>query len=87
MSTARWVHGHLRKMDWVSRHEEFYRLKDSRPRGNLMLLLTGLFGPDQLLIATFAGNDVGPVIILPDKIRQRQRQLKIDDLFAKKAQH
>ena len=85
MSTARWVHGHLMKMDCVSRHEQFYRLKESRPRGNFMLLLTGLFGPDQLLIATFAGNDVAPVIILPDKISQRQWQFKIDDFVAKKA--
>ena len=86
-STAKWIHGHLMKMGWVSRHEHFHHLQEALTIGNLMQVVRGLFGPDDLLSGTCTGNDLAiPVIILEDKIRKRKRQLKITDFFAKKAQ-
>ncbi len=86
-ATAKWIHRHLMKMDWVSRHEHFHHLQEALTIGNLMQVVRGLFGPDDLLSGTCTGNDLAiPVIILEDKIRKRKRQLKITDFFAKKAQ-
>jgi hypothetical protein len=57
------------KMDWVSRHEQFYHLKASLTIGPLMQAITGLFGPDDLLSGTCTGSDLPiPVIISADKI-------------------
>ena len=82
-STAKWIHGHLMKMDWVSRHEHFHHLQEALTIGNLMQVFRGLFGPDDLLSGTCTGSDLAiPVIILEDKIRKRQ--LTIYDFFVKK---
>jgi hypothetical protein len=98
--TAMWMHRRLMKMDWVSRHEHFNHLKAALTIGNMMQVLCGVFGPDDLLSGTCTGSNLPiPVIILKDKIRsrqppidnlsaknkKRQRQLKIDDFFVKKA--
>ena len=82
-ATAKWIHGHLMKMDWVSRHEHFHHLEEALTIGNLMQVVRGLFGPDDLLSGTCTGSDLAiPVIILEDKIRKRQ--LTIYDFFVKK---
>ncbi len=88
------------KMDWVRRHEHFHHLHVALTIGNLMQVVRGLFGPDDLLSGTCTGSNLPiPVIILKDKIRsrqppidnlsaknkKRQRQPTIDDFFVKKA--
>jgi hypothetical protein len=89
------------KMDWVSRHVHFHHLQRALTRNDLMQVVRGLFGPDDLLSGTCTGSDLAiPVIVAGDKIRKRQltiydffvkkqkrqRQLKISNFFAKKAQ-
>ena len=82
-ATAKWIHDHLMKMDWVNRHEHFHHLEKALTIGNLMQVVRGLFGPDDLLSGTCTGSDLAiPVIILGDKIRKRQ--LTIYDFFVKK---
>jgi hypothetical protein len=92
-NTAKWMHGRLMMLDWVSRHMQFDHLATVFAGGEIMQVVRGLFGPDDLLSGTCTGSDLPvPVIIVADKIRddlfdnkkKRQRQLKIEDFFGRK---
>jgi hypothetical protein len=91
-NTAKWMYGRLVILDWVSRHAQFDHLAKVFVGGEIMQVVRGLFGPDDLLSGTCTGSDLPiPVIIVADKIRddlfdnkkKRQRQLKIADSFGK----
>ena len=85
-ATARWIHRSLMKMDWVSRHEQFFHLREALTIGPLRHMIAGFFSPDDLLAGTCTGSDLPiPVIILADRIPKQKRQLTIDDFFVKKA--
>jgi hypothetical protein len=98
-ATAMWIHRRLMKMDWVSRHEQFYHLKAALTIGNVMQVVCSVFEMDDLLEGTLTGSSLPiPVIILGDRIRirqltiadffatkkKRQRQLTLHDFFVKK---
>jgi hypothetical protein len=92
-NTAKWMHGRLMMLDWVERHMQVDHLTTAFAGGEIMHVVRGLFGPDDLLSGTCTGSTRPiPVIIVADKIRddlfdnkkKKQRQLNIEDFFERK---
>jgi hypothetical protein len=97
LNTAKWLCRHLLKMDWVSRHQLYFDIVQSKP-ARFVMHVNALMGPDQLMRGTLTGA-AAPTAAIAQRgpraaaksaaVAQRAparrvvKQLKITDFFQK----
>ncbi len=82
-STAWWLARQMLEMDWVERHEYYNRIAETKPQ-RFATMLQKSMSPQDLLKGKRTSMAAPGCLVMIDKKRERQRQMKIEDYFSKR---